>query len=95
MACEQEDQVDYDYEDEDEDDDVSDGDDYEMESGWELAARGVRLALNNRVEEAERLLRGRAEVGGMDPDGGRLQAQAGLSFLTFMVGLCFFGFLII
>ena len=43
--------------------------------GWRLAARGVELALNNRVDAAHRLLEG--------TDG--IQARAGVCFLAFMV----------
>ena len=64
------------------DPDDEDEDDFADEPGWQLAARGVRLALNNRVEEAETLLRRRA---GDELCEGRVQAQAGLCFLTFMV----------
>ena len=45
--------------------------------GWELANRGIQLALNNRVEEAQKLLRGSGP--------GCMQSQAGYCFLTFMV----------
>ena len=58
----------------------SPGQDYE--AGWQLARRAIQMALNNRVDEAQRLLRSNL-VGCPEEDG--LQAQAGLSFLTFMV----------
>ena len=79
-----------DFEEDEEDDSyyAEDGDDdayREDEPGWRLASRGVRLALNNRVEEAERLLRARAEEDLLG--GGCVQAQAGLCFLTFMVSM--------
>jgi hypothetical protein len=51
------------------------------EAGWQLARRGIHLALNNRVEEAEKLLRSSADKSGCP------QAQAGYCFLAFMVSL--------
>ena len=53
------------------------------ETGWQLASRAIQLALNNRVEEAQRLLRTASHHGG-DREAS-LQAQAGVCFLTFMV----------
>ena len=75
------------YSDEDEDyfanDDVSPVDDeLSMEAGltagWQLAARGVALALNNRVEEAQNLLR---------VDSSCIHRQAGFCYLTFIVSI--------
>ena len=57
-------------------------------SGWRLARRGVELALNNRVDEAQRMLRIEATQPRDQTASARLaslQAQAGLGFLTFMV----------
>ncbi len=45
-------------------------------SGWQLAARGVQMAINNRVEEAQELLR---------VDSSCIHRQAGLCYLTFIV----------
>lgn len=45
-------------------------------AGWELAARGVKMAINNRVEEAQELLR---------VDSSCIHRQAGLCYLTFIV----------
>ena len=57
-------------------------DDYDVTSslpGWQVAARGIDLALNNRVDAAHKLLEG--------TDG--IQARAGVCFLAFMVSrLC-------
>ena len=78
------------YSDEDEDyfanDDGSAGspvdDELSMEAGlaagWQLAARGVALALNNRVEEAQNLLR---------VDSSCIHRQAGFCYLTFIVSI--------
>ncbi len=67
------------------------------DGGCKLARIGIQLALNNRVEEAQRLLRGGGgreddedddydDVDAVDQEEGRsLQAQAGLCFLAFMV----------
>ena len=49
------------------------------ETGWQLARRGIHMALNNEVEEAQELLK--AEVDGS----GCPQAQAGFCFIAFMV----------
>ena len=48
-------------------------------AGWELARRGIHLALNNEVEEAQEMLRAEAESSGCP------QAQAGFCFIAFMV----------
>ena len=45
-------------------------------AGWQLAARGVAMALNNRVEEAQNLLR---------VDSSCIHRQAGFCYLTFIV----------
>ena len=45
-------------------------------SGWQLAARGVQMAINNRVEEAQDLLR---------VDSSCIHRQAGLCYLSFIV----------
>ena len=45
-------------------------------AGWQLAARGVALALNNKVEEAQNLLR---------VDSSCIHRQAGFCYLTFIV----------
>ena len=49
------------------------------ETGWQLARRGIHMALNNEVEEAQEMLK--AEVDGS----GCPQAQAGFCFIAFMV----------
>ncbi|XP_059088961.1 tetratricopeptide repeat protein 39C-like isoform X2 [Tigriopus californicus] len=46
------------------------------EENWHLAARGIQLALNNRVEDAQNLLKS-------DP-ANSIHSQAGYCFLTFM-----------
>ena len=48
-------------------------------AGWQLARRGIHLALNNEVEEAQEMLRAEAEGNGCP------QAQAGFCFIAFMV----------
>ena len=45
-------------------------------SGWQLAARGIKLALNNRIEDAQNLLR---------VDSSCIHRQAGFCYLTFIV----------
>lgn len=45
-------------------------------AGWQLAARGVQMAINNRVEEAQNLLR---------VDSSCIHRQAGFCYLTFIV----------
>ena len=45
-------------------------------SGWQLAARGIQLALNNRIEDAQSLLK---------VDSSCLHRQAGYCYLTFIV----------
>lgn len=45
-------------------------------TGWQLAARGVQMAINNQVEEAQELLR---------VDSSCIHRQAGLCYLTFIV----------
>eukprot|EP00095_Tigriopus_kingsejongensis_P011260 snap_masked-scaffold708_size108518-processed-gene-0.10 protein:Tk11260 transcript:snap_masked-scaffold708_size108518-processed-gene-0.10-mRNA-1 annotation:"tetratricopeptide repeat protein 39c" len=50
--------------------------DWQGEEGWHLAARGIELALNNRVEDAQNLLKS-------DPNNS-IHTQAGYCFLTFM-----------
>ena len=45
-------------------------------SGWQLAARGIQLALNNRIEDAQNLLR---------VDSSCIHRQAGFCYLTFIV----------
>ena len=50
-------------------------------SGWQLAARGVQMAINNRVEEAQELLR---------VDSSCIHRQAGLCYLTFIVSISLF-----
>ena len=47
-------------------------------SGWQLAARGIKLALNNRIEDAQNLLR---------VDSSCIHRQAGFCYLTFIVSL--------
>ena len=47
-------------------------------SGWQLAARGVQMAINNRVEEAQELLR---------VDSSCIHRQAGFCYLSFIVSL--------
>jgi hypothetical protein len=62
-----------------EEESYSDEDDFEeddLTSGWQLAARGVQLALNNRVEEAHNLLK---------VDSSCIHRQAGFCYLTFIV----------
>ena len=49
-----------------------------LAAGWQLAARGVALALNNRVEEAQNLLR---------VDSSCIHRQAGFCYLTFIVSI--------
>ena len=49
------------------------------ETGWQLARRGIHMALNNEVEEAQAMLK--AAVDGT----GCPQAQAGYCFIAFMV----------
>lgn len=64
---------------------------HHQEAGWRLARRGIELALNNRVEEAQRVLRlavanaTNAAPGDAASRLACLQAHAGLAFLTFMV----------
>ena len=58
---------------------VMDHDEEGNETGWQLARRGIHMALNNEVEEAQELLK--AEVDGS----GCPQAQAGFCFIAFMV----------
>ena len=50
--------------------------DLEGMSGWQLAARGIQMAINNRVEEAQDLLR---------VDSSCIHRQAGFCYLTFIV----------
>ena len=45
-------------------------------SGWQLAARGIELALNNRIEDAQVLLK---------VDSSCIHRQAGYCYLTFIV----------
>ena len=45
-------------------------------AGWQLAARGVQMAINNQVEEAQDLLR---------VDSSCIHRQAGLCYLSFIV----------
>ena len=45
-------------------------------SGWQIAARGIQLALNNRIEDAQNLLR---------VDSSCIHRQAGFCYLTFIV----------
>ena len=58
---------------------VMDHDEEGNETGWQLARRGIHMALNNEVEEAQEMLK--AEVDGS----GCPQAQAGFCFIAFMV----------
>ena len=44
--------------------------------GWQVAYRGIQLALNNDVEEGQKLLRG---------DQSCIHRQAGYCYLTFIV----------
>ena len=44
--------------------------------GWQLAARGVQMAINNRVEEGQELLK---------VDSSCIHRQAGLCYLSFIV----------
>lgn len=61
----------------------------DFEDGWQVASRGIQLALNNRVDEAQKLLKSAAAAANAAGynDGGvaALQAQAGFCFLAFMV----------
>jgi len=61
-----------------------DEEDDEDEPGWMLATKAIKLALNNRVEEAQLLLAATAEDADDEPSR-RLQARAGQCFLAFMV----------
>ena len=75
------------YSDEEDDDFVTsnsyeDGEDLDLYndegdmSGWQLAARGIKLALNNRILDAQNLLR---------VDSSCIHRQAGFCYLTFIV----------
>ena len=58
---------------------VMDEEGNEAEAGWQLARRGIHMALNNEVEEAQELLKAEADGSGCP------QAQAGFCFIAFMV----------
>ena len=47
-------------------------------AGWQLAARGIQLALNNRVEDGIKLLRTESSC---------IHRQAGYCYLTFIVSI--------
>ena len=49
--------------------------------GWQLAARGVQMAINNRVEEGQELLK---------VDSSCIHRQAGLCYLSFIVSINMF-----
>ena len=59
----------------------SDADATEGMTGWQVAYRGIQLALNNEVEEALKLLKG---------DSTCIHRQAGFCYLTFIVSFFFF-----
>ena len=54
----------------------TDTDALEGMTGWQVAYRGIQLALNNEVEEAQKLLKG---------DSTCIHRQAGFCYLTFIV----------
>ena len=45
-------------------------------TGWKVAYRGIQLALNNQIEEAQKVLKG---------DSNCIHRQAGFCYLTFIV----------
>ena len=45
-------------------------------TGWQVAYRGIQLALNNEIEEAQKVLKG---------DSSCIHRQAGFCYLTFIV----------
>ena len=67
----------------------SDEDDLDSLEGWEIARRGVHLALNNQVEKALNLLKAAASsttvASDLETRIAAMQSQAGLCFLAFMV----------
>ena len=49
-------------------------------AGWQVASRGIQLALNNRVEDAIKLLKTESNC---------IHRQAGYCYLTFIVSMTY------